>query len=105
MNRFSCLFYIGSYESGDITLPLDFAIENVGENLAMPSFTSVSTAQKVRFHQRNTYQELNDHFKNIDFRLKVDENLCKVERELPSGETDKNEGIGLLKDIFILLYT
>lgn len=93
-------FYIGSYDSGDITLPLEFAIENVGEDLAMSSFTSVSTAQKVRFHQGNTYQELIDHYKNKDFRLEVDENLCKVERVLPNGETEKGEGIGLLRDIF-----
>nr|XP_011418577.2 uncharacterized protein LOC105321819 [Crassostrea gigas] len=93
-------FYIGNYGSEDITLPLDFAIENIGEDLAMSSYTSVSTARKVRFHQGNTYQELIDHYKNKDFSIDVDENLCKIERVLPNGETEKGEGIGLLRDIF-----
>lgn len=93
-------FYIGNYGSEDITLPLDFAIENIGEYLSMSSYTSVSTARKVRFHQGNTYQELIDHYKNKDFSIDVDENLCKIERVLPNGETEKGEGIGLLRDIF-----
>lgn len=93
--------YIGNYGSEDITLPLDFAIENIGEDLAMSSYTSVSTARKVGFHQGNTYQELIDHYKNKNFSIDVYENLCKIAKlVLPNGETEKGEGIGLLRDIF-----
>lgn len=41
-----------------------------------------------------------DHYKNNDYSLDADENLCIVERVLPSGETEKGEGIKFLRDIF-----
>jgi hypothetical protein len=105
-------FFVGSYDSGDATLPLDisienvgedqntlpldFSIENVGEDQNTFTCTAAPVAQKVRFHQGNTYQELIKLYKNKNYQLDIDESICKVERVLPNGETEKGEGIGLI---------
>jgi hypothetical protein len=82
------------------TLPLDISIENVGEDQNTFTCTAAPVAQKVRFHQGNTYQELIKLYKNKSYQLDIDESICKVEHVLPNGETEKGEGIGLIRDIF-----
>lgn len=93
----SIYFGIGD-DFGDAPIPLNVPIRNIDEEQIVLPNTPPPSAQKVRFHQGNIFQELINLYKEENFQL--DESIYKVERVLPNGETEKGEGIGLIRDIF-----